>query len=71
MMYINSIESDVVMTSMSSFAKPYDDLNGCFSDFCYATCGRKTVKMMKDLIKRDKLIGEVRRIQPREWNNEK
>ncbi len=53
------------MIVASSATESCDDLTGCFSDFCYVTSSRKTVQTMKQIIKRDKMIGEVRRIQHR------
>ena len=43
----------------------YDEFTGCLSRLCYASIGGKAAKQMKEATKRDKLVGEARRIQRR------
>ena len=63
--YIEAKKNNVSLVTTSYNDEVYEGLNGCFSSFCYALAGKKTVKQMKETIKRDKLVGEVRRLQHR------
>ena len=58
-------KNDYSFTTTSHDGKVCDEFAGCFSSFCYASAGKKTVKQMKEIIKRDKLVGEIRRMQHR------
>ena len=63
--HIEAKKNDISLLTTSYDNEVYEDLNGCFSSFCYAAAGQKTVKQMKSTIKKDKLVGEIRRLQHR------
>ena len=63
--YVELKKNDYSYVSTSSDGQIYDNFTGSFSSFCYASAGKKTVKQMKEVIKRDKLVNEIRRIQHR------